>query len=205
MIFRYAVIALVILFTGCATQPEIIPDEMIDLTYEELKTSYGTCIGKGIVSSKGAKPWKLNYSFASKNDSSYIQFRDILGRRVLFIQALPIDIKIWDMQKNLQYYYNDKISIPLLDVVDSNDIAQILWGKVPDGFNQSGLEYDSDTTSNIVNFNMSVSSLGNVLNMVTYQMDNEGTIIEFKINERDYGVSETNLLKGIPEKVPYNE
>lgn len=204
MISRYAIFAFFVLFIGCSTQPEIIPDEVIDLSYDELKANYGLCIGSGIVASTGIKPWKLNYSFASQNDSSFIQFKDIFGRRVLFIQALPIDIKIWDMQKNLQYEYHQGMSIPLLDVVNSNDIAQILWGEVPNRFNNENLESDSERITNLVNFDLSASNLGMVLNKVTYQMDTTGTTIEFKINERDYGVSDSNLLQGIPKNVPYN-
>jgi len=204
VISKYAIIAIIVLIVGCTSQPEIIPDQVIDLTYDELKTNYKLCSGKGIVSAKGDKPWKLNYSFASKNDSSFIQFKDILGRRVLFIQALPIDIKIWDMQKNLQYDYDDGMSFPLLDVVNSSDIAHILWGEVPKRFNEEELDCNSERTSNLVNFDLSASNLGMVLNKVTYKMDTTGTIIEFKINEREYGEGENKLLKGIPESVPYN-
>lgn len=204
MISKYATIAIIVLIVGCTSQPEIIPDEVIDLTYDELKTNYELCSGKGIVTAKGEKPWKLNYLFASKNDSSFIQFKDIFGRRVLFIQALPIDITIWDMQKNLQYDYYEGMSIPLLDIVNSNDIAQILWGEIPNSFIPDTLDSNSERISNLVNFELSASNIGMVLSKVTYQMDTTGTTIEFKINERDFGGSENNLLKGIPENIPYN-
>ena len=204
MISRYAIFTTIIIIVGCSTPPEIIPDQVIDLTYDELKANYGLCEGSGIVTSKGERSWKLNYSFASQNDSSFIQFKDVFGRRVLFIQALPIDIKIWDMQKNIQYEYYEGMSIPLLDLVDSRDIAQILWGEIPERFEADSLESNSETISNLVNFNLSASNLGMVFNRFTYQMDSTGTTIEFRINDREYGGSESNLLKGIPESVPYN-
>ena len=204
MISRNAIFAAIIIIVGCSTQPEIIPDQVIDLTYDELKANYGLCEGNGIVTSKGEKSWKLNYSFATRNDSSYIQFKDVFGRRVLFIQALPIDIRIWDIQKNIQYEYFEGMSIPLLDIIDSKDIAQILWGEIPERFNSDSLESNSETISNLVNFNLSASNLGMVLNRFTYQMDSTRTTIEFKINERDYGSSDNKLLKGIPKNIPYN-
>lgn len=204
MISRYAIFAVIIIIFGCSTPPEIIPDQIIDLTYDELKAIYGLCEGNGIVTSKGERSWKLNYSFATQNDSSFIQFKDVFGRRILFIQALPIEIKIWDMQKNIQYEYFEGMSIPLLDIVDSKDIAQILWGEIPERFDSDSLESDSETISNLVNFNHSASNLGMVLNRFTYQMDTTGTTIEFKINERDYGGSKNNLLNGIPKNIPYN-
>ena len=103
MNFRYLVYLLIALFISCTRQPEIIPEDVIDLSYEELKTNYNSCIGRGLMSASGKLPWKLNYNFTTRNDSSYLQFKDVFGRRLLFVEALPSDTKLWDMQKNHQY------------------------------------------------------------------------------------------------------
>ena len=104
MIFRLSIllIANILVVISCSQAPEIVIDEIVDLSYDELKQQYITCKGKGVMTAQGKLPWKLNYSFTTQNDSSFIQFRDIFSRRVLFVQALPSEITIWDMQKNLQ-------------------------------------------------------------------------------------------------------
>ncbi|MCK4904373.1 MAG: hypothetical protein KAS35_06740, partial [Candidatus Marinimicrobia bacterium] len=105
MIFRLStlIIANVLIVISCSQAPEILTNEIVDLSYNELKQQYITCRGKGVMTAQGKLPWKLNYSFTTQNDSSFLQFRDIFGRRVLFVQALPSEITLWDMQKNLQY------------------------------------------------------------------------------------------------------
>jgi len=193
-----------LIIIGCSRSPEILIDEIVDLSYSELKQQYGSCKGKGVMSAQGSLPWKLNYSFTTQNDSSYIQFRDIFGRRVLFVQALPMEISLWDMQKNIKYNSELGNSIPIFNIVESYDIAQILWGEIPDRYLTSGQESGFETDSNLVNFQSSKTQLGMVLDKVIFNLDSIGTIVDFKIIERDYGESYLEFLKGIPAKIPLN-
>lgn len=204
MRFRLLLLLIIIFLFKCTKKPDIIPEEVVDLSYSELNEKYNSCVGKGIMSSKGQLPWKLNYTFTTQNDSSYIQFRDIFGRRILFVQALPNEVKLWDMQKNLQFNSKNGNSIPVFDIVESFDIAQILWGEIPKRYSENSGESISEKDSNLVNFDLSVTKLGMVLDKVTFNIDLLDTVIEFKIFQRDYGESNRNLLKGIPEHIPYN-
>ena len=206
MIYRLLFIQIVIVFIliSCSQVPKIEVEEVSDLSYHELKQKYISCKGKGVMSAKGDIPWKLNYSFTTQNDSSFLQFKDIFGRRVLFVQALPSVITLWDMQKNIQYESDIDNSIPIFKHIESYDIAQILWGEIPIRYvityKESGFERDSD----LVNFISTGTQLGMVLEKVIFNLDSIDTKIEFKISGRDYGESNQELLKGIPTKVPLN-
>lgn len=206
MIFRLLIllIANVLIVISCSQAPEIVIDEIVDLSYDELKQQYITCKGKGVMTAQGKLPWKLNYSFTTQNDSSFIQFRDIFGRRVLFVQALPSEITLWDMQKNLQYDSDIGNSIPIFNIVESYDIAQILWGEIPKKYIKSNEESGFERDLNLVNFKSTVTQLGMVLDKVIFNLDSLDSIVEFKIFERDYGEANLDLLKGIPEQVPLN-
>lgn len=206
MIFRLLIllIANVLIVISCSQAPEIVIDEIVDLSYDELKQQYFTCKGKGIMTAQGKLPWKLNYSFTTQNDSSFIQFRDIFGRRVFFVQALPSEITLWDMQKNLQYDSDIGNSIPIFNIVESYDIAQILWGEIPKKYIKSNEESGFERDLNLVNFKSTVTQLGMVLDKVIFNLDSLDSIVEFKIFERDYGEANLDLLKGIPEQVPLN-
>ena len=197
-------IASLLIVVSCSHPPEIIIDEIVDLSYDTLKEQYITCKGKGVMTSQGKLPWKLNYSFTTQNDSSFIQFRDIFGRRVLFVQALPSEITLWDMQKNLQYDSDIGTTIPIFNIVGSHDIAQILWGEIPNRYIAPNEESGFDKELNLVNFKSTVTQLGMVLDKVTFNLDSIDTIVEFKISERDYGEANSALLKGIPENIPEN-
>ncbi len=204
MNYRFSVLLIFILVFGCTNPPEIIPDGYIDLTYDELKADYRSCIGKGIMTSKGTKSWKLNYTFTTRNDSSFIQFRDIFGRRILFVEAIPTGITLWDIQENIQYAYKKGTSILILDMVGTYDIAQILWGEVPVKFVSDTTESSSERNSNLVNFGLSASNIGMVLDRITFNIDSLDTVIDFKIFEREFGKNDLQLSKGIPLSIPYN-
>ncbi len=193
-----------IILTSCSQPPEVISDEIIDLSYTELKQKYYTCQGRGVMSAQGSLPWKLNYTFTTQNDSSYIQFRDIFGRRVLFVQALPTEITLWDMQKNIKYNSDIGNTISIFNIIESFDVAQILWGEIPDRYLISTQESGFERDSNLVNFQSSITLLGMVLDKVTFNLDSMETVVDFKILERDYGKSNPDLLKGIPEEIPLN-
>jgi hypothetical protein len=206
VIYRLLFIQIVIVFIliSCGQVPEIEVEEVSDLSYHELKQKYISCKGKGVMSAKGDIPWKLNYSFTTQNDSSFLQFKDIFGRRVLFVQALPSVITLWDMQKNIQYESDIDNSIPIFKHIESYDIAQILWGEIPIRHGITSEESSFERDSDIVNFISTGTQLGMVLEKVIFNLDSIDTKIEFKISGRDYGESNQELLKGIPTKVPLN-
>jgi hypothetical protein len=206
VIYRLLILltANLLIVVSCNRVPDIIVDEITDLSYNDLKQKYNTCKGKGVMTAQGDLPWKLNYSFTSQNDSSFLQFRDIFGRRVLFVQALPSEITLWDMQKNIQYNSDIGTSIPIFKIVKSHDIAQILWGEIPVRYIKSDEESGFEKDLNVVNFKSTATQIGMVLEKVTFNLDSIESIVEFKISERDYGESIPSLLKGIPDKIPHN-
>ncbi len=206
MIFRLLIllIANVLIVISCSQAPKIVIDEIVDMSYNELKHQYITCKGRGVMTAKGKLPWKLNYSFTTQNDSSFIQFKDIFGRRVLFVQALPGEITLWEMQKNLQYNSENVNTIPIFKILKSYDIAQILWGKIPARFQKSNEKSSFERDLNLVNFKSTGTQFGMVLDKVIFNFDSIGTIVEFKIFGRDYGEKNLDLLKGIPENIPLN-
>ncbi len=206
MIYKLPLLLITIVFivASCSRAPEIVTDEIIDLSYDELKQQYTTCKGKGVMTAQGKLPWKLNYSFTTQNDSSFLQFKDIFGRRVLFVQALPSEITLWEMQKNLQYDSDSGNAVPIFKIFKSYDIAQILWGEIPEKYKKSSEESGFERDLNLVNFKSTVTQLGMVLEKVIFNLDSMDTIVEFKIFGRDYGEANLDLLKGIPKQVPLN-
>lgn len=63
MIFRLLIllIANVLIVISCSQAPEIVIDEIVDLSYDELKQQYITCKGKGVMTAQGKLPWKLRF------------------------------------------------------------------------------------------------------------------------------------------------
>ena len=119
----------VFLFAGCSTKLKDFQNGHVDISYEELSKNYMSCSGRGIISSIGDYKGKLSFSFLSQNDSSFFQFQDFLGRKVLLMWLTPNSANAWNILDNKRYNYDHiKDYFPLLSVVDPISITKFLWG-----------------------------------------------------------------------------
>ena len=76
---------------------------------------------------------KLHFSFKSQRDSTFIEFSDILGRKTLLMWVSPKKITVRDLINNKYYSYNQVVKFfPLLNVFDTQNITEVVWGVVPD-------------------------------------------------------------------------
>ena len=116
-------------FTGCFSRLKDIHISHDTNSYEDLSTKYISCSGRGIILSVGDYEGKLSFSFLSQNDSSFFQFQDFLGRKVLLMWLTPNSANAWNILENKRYNYDHiKDYFPLLSVVDPISITKFLWG-----------------------------------------------------------------------------
>ena len=119
----------IFVYAGCSSKLKDIQINYDTIPYEELSTKYISCSGRGIISSIGNYKGKLSFSFLSQNDSSFFQFQDFLGRKVLLMWLTPNSANAWNILENKQYNYDHiKDYFPLLSVVDPISITKFLWG-----------------------------------------------------------------------------
>ena len=115
--------------TGCSAKLKDFQINYDTISYEELSTKYISCSGRGIISSIGNYKGKLSFSFLSQNDSSFFQFQDFLGRKVLLMWLTPNSANAWNILENKRYNYDHiKDYFPLLSVFDPISITKFLWG-----------------------------------------------------------------------------
>ena len=88
-----------IVFFGCSTPPKPIINDYIEPDI----SSKDYCRGNGYILSKGKFDGRLNFTFSSSRNTSYIEFKDIIGRKTLFLIISNNDIDAWDMRKNRRY------------------------------------------------------------------------------------------------------
>ena len=115
--------------SGCSAKLKDFQINYDTISYEELSTKYISCSGRGIISSIGNYKGKLSFSFLSQNDSSFFQFQDFLGRKVLLMWLTPNSANAWNILENKRYNYDHiKDYFPLLSAVDPISITRFLWG-----------------------------------------------------------------------------
>jgi len=121
--------SIVFFIFGCYTTSKSLKNNVERLSYDELSNSFVSCTGYGNISSIGSYKGNLTFSFMSQNDSSFFQFQDFLGRKVLLMWLTPNSANAWNILENKRYDFNlIKDYFPLLSVVEPINITKFLWG-----------------------------------------------------------------------------
>ena len=85
------------------------------------------CRGKGYIISKGNVSGRLNLTFTSSKKSTYIEFRDLIGRRTLFLIISENSINAWDIRNNRKYDQESLLlAFPFFELIKPNDLINFL-------------------------------------------------------------------------------
>tara|TARA_B100000073_G_scaffold207091_1_gene171800 strand:+ start:274 stop:855 length:582 start_codon:yes stop_codon:yes gene_type:complete len=121
----FPIFFLVTIFNCASTNEELI-SHSVDITSDHIKS----CTGRGSISSVGSFSGNLTFSFMSQNDSSFCQFQDFLGRKVLLLWLTQDSIDAWNLIENKKYRYsNISEIIPVLSALNPNHLIKFLWGE----------------------------------------------------------------------------
>ena len=137
-------------FLSCAGPGTKIFNILPQKSYSEYLEEYSSCTGKGTLLSKGALKGKLSFSFRSQRDSTFLEFNDPIGRKAILVWITPNSITARNLIENKHYSYDEVIEIlPMLKVLEPNDVTQIIWGVEPD-YKNKFKKFESSFKNNIV-------------------------------------------------------
>ena len=135
-----------LILVGCSAPISNTAPPVIDAPSPFLIKEYVSCTGKGKIDSHGPIQGALTFSFMSQHDSSFFQFKDLLGRKALLMWLTERNVTAWNLVENKQYTYNQILEFfPFLQIVEPLDITKFLWGITPD--------YDKNNESALLNKN----------------------------------------------------
>ena len=81
---------------SCSTTLKPIFETTPELAYPDLSVTK-FCRGKGYILSEGEMKGRLNFTFTSSRDTAYIQFKDLIGRKTIFLilglHVKPVSLK----------------------------------------------------------------------------------------------------------------
>ena len=80
-------------FMGCAGPSRQLLILTPQKSYPELLEEYRSCTGKGSIDTSGPIRGNLSFTYKSQRDSTYFQFTDALGRKVLLMWGVEPDYK----------------------------------------------------------------------------------------------------------------
>lgn len=194
--FRYIIFCWLIL-AGCAGSGTQFSLPVTQRNYHDLLAEYISCTGKGKIDSQGPFQGALTFTFISQHDSSFLQFKDPLGRKALLMWLTPQNVTARNLIDHKQYTYGQILEFfPFLQIVEPEHITKILWGVQPDYEKKLNNTEMSEKQSIHLNFeNNDLDNESNALVGATFSDDNSFQSVIIRITGRTRTQTHLNLKK----------
>ena len=194
--FRYIIFCWLIL-AGCAGSGTKFSLPVTQRNYHDLLAEYISCTGKGKIDSQGSFQGALTFTFISQHDSSFLQFKDPLGRKALLMWLTPQNVTARNLIDHKQYTYGQILEFfPFLQIVEPEHITKILWGVQPDYEKKLNNTEMSEKQSIHLNFeNNDLDNESNALVGATFSDDNSFQSVKIRITGRTRTQTHLNLKK----------
>ena len=184
--------------------PDILTPTKSSMTIDKLVSIYGQVRGAGRLTVTGKRSGKFNFTFTSDSHDSFLQFRDILGRKTLFMEIHDSSLSAWDMIQNEKYSEIALVVLfPFLEFLEADGLTKVLWGIVPDidTDKNAKLEFESGNTN--IYFESERDRVGSLTRKITFTQGISSDNFEVIITQREFGTSYPHLVRVIPKSVPF--
>lgn len=145
----------------------------------------------------------MNFTFSSSRDTAYVQFKDFIGRKTLFLIIEQGNLSAWDMQKNLRYSRESiLLLLPFFELIDPKDLIKFLWGEIPSSFSDiEKIKLKPKKLNGDIQFKTGLTEYGILVNSVSFRLEDENAKINFITLNRDFDAQYPHLIRKIPESL----
>lgn len=159
------------------------------------------CRGTGNLISSGNFNGRLNFSFTSSKNDLFIEFKDLLGRKTLFIAIKSNDIFAWDIRNNRKYNKESLlISFPFFEIIQPLHLKEFLRGTIPkDLSDPENILNHSSITNGEIQFSTRPTQNGILVNSVSFKLKKEKEMIKISIDNREFDAQYPHLIKQFPQ------
>lgn len=166
------------------------------ITNMKWNEQFDSCRGKGKLVSSGPIQGTLTFIFTCAEENVFIQFNDLLGRKVLLMNITENDVEAWDIFQNVKF---SKESIyerfPFFEIIKPADLYLIFWGVEPNQFHEK-----NPLISNTI---LKMTFTGNDHGIQTVELHTDETQnIQLVFENREFGSSYPHLIRKFPETIP---
>ena len=183
---RWLILYLSFIFIGCSSQQNFVSiDSGNHAEIEILEKDFSRVFGSGKLVGKGQSNFSSNFVFESKDDFSYIVFKDIIGRRLFLVEVDKNNTRYVNMRKNEEIEIEDfNKFFPVATKFDASTYKRLLWG-TPDVFED--LQVKTKNTFLISTKLISRDGV-NFLNELTFSLNNEKQKYTILFNQRNFEI-----------------
>jgi len=175
-----------------STEVEFLPPP----DYYQLVATFSQCRGKGTIISQGGMQGQLTFSFTSNGDSTFLLFKDLLGRKTAFLGLLQNELIAWDILQNRVYDRSDLQNLyPWVMWLDPLELTRILWGVIPESFTAKEDEYNFERSSGRISLVTKPESQGNLIQQIMFENSDRKFKITLHITAREFGSTYPQLKR----------
>ena len=184
--------------------PDILTPTKSNMTIDKLVSIYGQVRGAGRLTVTGKRSGKFNFTFTSDSHDSFLQFRDILGRKTLFMEIHDSSLSAWDMIQNEKYSEIALVVLfPFLEFLEADGLTKVLWGIVPDIDTDKNAKLEFESSNTNIYFESERDRVGSLTRKITFSQGISSDNFEVIITQREFGTSYPHLVRVIPKSVPF--
>ena len=145
----------------------------------------------------------MNFTFTSSRSRAYIQFKDLIGRKTLFLILDKSEIQAWDILNNRKYNQASVlIALPFFEMIQSNELIAFLWGEIPSAFSDpSKIKSNKENISGEIQFRTKQTTYGQLVEYVSFAIDENNSKIDLFMMNRDFDMQYPHLIREIPGSV----
>jgi hypothetical protein len=177
-------------------------NEINTITYPDLSNKEH-CRGSGYITSAGEIKGRMNFTFTSSRNKAYIQFKDLIGRKTLFLILDESEIQAWDILNNRKYNQASILIIfPFFEMIQANELITFLWGGIPPVFSDPNkIISEKENISGEIQFSTKQTSYGQLVEHVSFAIDENNSKINLFMMNRDFDMQYPHLIREIPGSV----
>ena len=185
---------------GCAsTSKPIYGNEIKSIIYPDLSDKEH-CRGSGYITSREGIKGRLNFTFTSSRNKAYIQFKDLIGRKTLFLILDESEIQAWDILNNRRY---DQVSIlialPFFEMIQSKELITFLWGEIPSLFSDpSKIKSEKENITGTIQFRTKQTTYGQLVDHIAFNVSENNSKIDLFMMNREFDMQYPHLIREIP-------
>ncbi len=175
-----------------STEVEFLPQP----DYAQLVATYGQCRGNGTIISQGGIQGQLTFTFNSTGDSTFLLFKDLLGRKTAFLALFQKQLIAWDILQD-RVYNRDALQelYPWLMGLKPLEFTSMLWGVIPQTFPGMVGEYNFERSSGRISLVTKPKTQGNLIQQIMLENPDKKFKITLNITGREFGAAYPQLKR----------
>jgi len=188
---------------GCvSTYNQTYENETNSIIYPDLSDK-DYCRGSGYITSGVGIKGRLNFTFTSSRSKAYIEFKDLIGRKTLFLILDESEVKVWDILNNRRYNQSSiLLALPFFEIINSKELITFLWGEIPSKFSDpSKIKSEKENISGTIQFNTKQTTYGQMVETLSFKVIEDNSKINLFMMNREFNMQYPHLIREIPSSV----